>query len=228
MKNIFTGTNSLRRRLRLYIALALTAVVYWFIRGHYSAAFTFMLCWISFSATLLFFLWTIIVTNHPRDMAIVASEEDSSRMVIFLFSLVAAVASLFAIILLLQSAPGSSKSGLSSHILLAGAAVGASWILIHTLFTIRYAHMYYSFPTHEEKKQKRHSGGLIFPGETQPDFLDFAYFSFVLGMTFQVSDVQITDRSIRRLAIVHGLLSFIYNTAIVALSINVISGVLGK
>ncbi|HYK56489.1 MAG TPA: DUF1345 domain-containing protein [Flavisolibacter sp.] len=228
MKNIFTGTNSLRRHLRLYISLGLTAVVYWFIRGHYSAAFTFMLCWISFSVTLLFFLWTIIVTNHPRDMAIVASEEDSSRMVIFLFSLVAAVASLFAIILLLQSAPDSSKSGLSSHILLAAAAVGASWTLIHTLFAIRYAHMYYSFSTHEEKKQKRHSGGLIVPGDNQPDFLDFAYFSFVLGMTFQVSDVQITDRSIRRLAIIHGLLSFIYNTAIVALSINIISGVLGK
>ncbi len=140
MKNIFTGTNSLRRHLRLYISLGLTAVVYWFIRGHYSAAFTFMLCWISFSVTLLFFLWTIIVTNHPRDMAIVASEEDSSRMVIFLFSLVAAVASLFAIILLLQSAPDSSKSGLSSHILLAAAAVGASWtthsyVVCHTVCT---------------------------------------------------------------------------------------------
>lgn len=228
MNKIFTDTSALHRHLRLYIALALTALVYGLVRGKNAPAYTFMFCWISFSLTLLFFLWAIILANHPRDMAVVASEEDSSRIAIFLFSLAAAMISLFAIILHLQSTPYRAKAGLSSHILLAVACVSLSWVLIHTLFAIRYAHLYYSFPTKEEKKQKQHTGGLIFPGEKQPDFLDFAYFSFVLGMTFQVSDIQVTSRSIRRLVLIHGLLSFIYNTAIVALSINIISGVIGK
>jgi uncharacterized membrane protein len=71
-------------------------------------------------------------------------------------------------------------------------------------------------------------GGLIFPGNESPDFMDFAYFSFVLGMTFQVSDVNITNSFIRRLALFHGLLSFVFNTAIIALTINIISGLLGN
>lgn len=76
--------------------------------------------------------------------------------------------------------------------------------------------------------QKKESGGLAFPNDPEPDYLDFAYFSFVVGMTFQVSDVQITSSQIRRLALLHGLLSFGYNTVIVALSINIISGFIKK
>jgi uncharacterized membrane protein len=71
-------------------------------------------------------------------------------------------------------------------------------------------------------------GGLEFPGNEDPDYLDFVYFSFVLGMTFQVSDVVITSKRIRQLATMHGLLSFAFNTAIVALSINVISGLVAQ
>ena len=69
---------------------------------------------------------------------------------------------------------------------------------------------------------------LQFPDEHEPDYLDFAYFSFVLGMTFQVSDVEISSKEIRRMALLHGFLSFIYNTVIVAFSINIISGLIAK
>lgn len=228
MNEFSTAMDSFNRRFRFPIALTITALVYWLIMNKFSGPVIFMICWISFVFTLLVFFWTIIFSQHPKNMAMVASEEDASALAIFLITLSAAVISLFAVIILLQHTPNSSKTGLSRQILLSVAAVACSWTLIHTLFTMRYAHLYYSFPNHEDKRQKRHSAGLIFPNEPQPDFIDFAYFSFVLGMTFQVSDVQITGHRIRRLVLIHSLLSFIYNTAIVAFSINIISGVIGK
>ena len=74
-----------------------------------------------------------------------------------------------------------------------------SWFLIHTIFTLRYAHIFYG---DDDEKPEMHAGGLEFPGDKKPDYLDFAYFSFVLGMTFQVSDVQITSKQLRRISYV--------------------------
>jgi uncharacterized membrane protein len=94
--------------------------------------------------------------------------------------------------------------------------------MTHTTFAFRYAHEYYEAAPGSSKVD----GGLEFPGEDQPDYLDFMYFSLVLGMTFQVSDVQITSRKLRRLATVHGLLSFLFNTIILALTVNIAAGLL--
>jgi uncharacterized membrane protein len=101
-------------------------------------------------------------------------------------------------------------------------AVIIGWFLIHSTFLFRYAHLYYRDSDGDDEID----GGLAFPGGEEPDSLDFAYFAFVLGMTFQVSDVQITARPIRRLATVHGLVSFGYSTAILALVVNIVSGLL--
>ena len=89
---------------------------------------------------------------------------------------------------------------------------------------MHYAHAYYS--DEDEDPNTSGVGGLEFPNEKEPDFLDFAYFSFVIGMTCQVSDVQISSPGIRRLALVHGLLSFLFNTVILALTVNLASGML--
>jgi uncharacterized membrane protein len=96
------------------------------------------------------------------------------------------------------------------------------------VFAIRYAHLFYTYPDEGEEAGAKFHGGLEFPGTPHPDFLDFAYFSFVLGMTFQVADVNITAANIRRLALLQGFLAFVYNTIIVALSINIISGMIAK
>jgi uncharacterized membrane protein len=89
---------------------------------------------------------------------------------------------------------------------------------------MHYAHAYYR--DDDDDPNTTASGGLEFPNEKEPDFLDFAYFSFVIGMTCQVSDVQVSSRGIRRLALVHGLLSFLFNTVVLALAINLASGLL--
>jgi uncharacterized membrane protein len=103
-------------------------------------------------------------------------------------------------------------------------AVCLGWFLIHTMFVFRYAHLYYYDSDQDGTAQR----GLTFPGTTEPDDYDFAYFSFVIGMTFQVSDVQITDPGVRTLVLFHALLSFGYNTAILALGVNLASSLLNS
>jgi uncharacterized membrane protein len=97
-----------------------------------------------------------------------------------------------------------------------------SWLTTHLIFAIRYAHEYYT----TSRGAQNIDAGLVFPSDEAPDYWDFVYFSLVLGMTFQVSDVQITSRKLRRLATVHGLIGFLFNTVIVALTVNIAAGLL--
>jgi uncharacterized membrane protein len=108
------------------------------------------------------------------------------------------------------------------QLLLVAITLFVSWLMTHTTFAFRYAHEYYQV----DPGGTGISGGLEFPGEKRPDYLDFMYFALVLGMTFQVSDVQITARKFRRLAAAHGLLGFLYNAIIVALTVNLAAGLL--
>jgi uncharacterized membrane protein len=102
------------------------------------------------------------------------------------------------------------------HVALVAVTLLVSWLMTHTAFALRYAHEYY-----ERDDADKIIGGLVFPEDQVPDYWDFFYFALVLGMTFQVSDVQITSRTLRRLAAAHGLLGFLFNTVILALSVNI-------
>lgn len=212
------------RQVRLYVSLILALVVLLTTRTRMAGFVSFLYTWIAFAASNLIFAWIIISNLHPKKVRSLASQEDFSTSIIFLFVISTAFFSLFTIVFLLQSIPGGLKHGLNIHIALAAVAVFCSWALIQTVFTLRYAHLYYA--AWHTNANPETSPGLDFPNCREPDYFDFAYFSFVIGMTFQVSDVQITSKKIRRLALLHGLLSFIYNTVIVALSINIISGII--
>jgi len=111
------------------------------------------------------------------------------------------------------------------HVLLAVMTIIGSWLLVHTVFAQQYARNYYQ--DHESINQQI-AGGLDFPSDRQPDFWDFLYYSFVIGMTSQVSDVQTTSREMRRLTLLHGILSFFFNTTILAMSINIIASLVNK
>ena len=95
-------------------------------------------------------------------------------------------------------------------------AVVVSWLIVQAVFTLRYAHRYYSPPT----------GGIAFEGSSQPDFRDFAYLAFTIGMTYQVADTATTSRDLRHLILWHSLLSYLFGTVIVATAINVIANFL--
>ena len=98
---------------------------------------------------------------------------------------------------------------------LALSTVVLSWFFIHVIFAFRYAHEFYG------EAKDGHKGGLTFPADNLPEYWDFVYFSFVIGMTFQVSDVQVTSKTVRRLVVAHGVVSFFYNVAVLALMVNI-------
>jgi uncharacterized membrane protein len=210
---------------RLLISLLVSAIVFFCLNGKYSMPAVILFTWISFASTIIIMDWIIILSSHPREVRKIAKLQDSSRTFLFLFVIAASLASFGAIVFLLKSSKGHGAT-VNEHILLAITAVIISWWLLHTIFTLRYAHLYYD--TDKDDGTPRAAGGLDFPGDEEPDYMDFVYFSFVLGMTFQVSDVEISSKEIRRLAWMHGMLSFAYNTAILALSINVISGMVAQ
>ncbi len=208
---------------RLIIAIITAIVAFFLIQGRFSTPVTILIIWIVFAVTVVIMDWISILTSHPREVRKIASLQDSSRTFIFLFVICAAIMSLGAILFLLQSTKGHHGEGVAFPVILSLTSVLVSWWLVHTIFTLRYAHLYYS--TDKETGKTKPFSGLQFPGdEDDPDYLDFVYFSFVIGMTFQVSDIEISSRAIRRMALLHALISFAFNTAIVALSINIISG----
>jgi uncharacterized membrane protein len=208
---------------RLTIALLVGALVFFGFHNRLTTPAIILVTWIGSALTMIFLNWTIIFSTHPREVKKIAGLQDSSRTFLFFFITIASVMSLGAIIYLLKSTKGLPEVAKNEHILLSIAAVVISWWQLHTIFTLRYAHLYYGTDVDGDGVADA-PGGLQFPGKAEPDYLDFVYFSFIVGMTFQVSDVNITSRKIRRVCIGHALLSFAFNTAILALSINVISG----
>lgn len=211
---------------RFLVSGSVSAIAF-FLMPHNSHLLTRLLvAWVSGILCLLSLIWSVIVTAHPKQIKKRSQTEDINRVVIAILVICAAIASLFAVIYVLGSSKDLNPKLLGLHIALSVASVVGSWLLVHTVFTLRYAHYYYL--REQSHAQEDHAGGLDFPGDKLPDYCDFAYFSFVLGMTFQVSDVQITSRLMRRLALLHGLLSFAFNTIIVALSINIISSLLSS
>jgi len=206
---------------RIIISLVTGIAAFLLARTQFSWPVVVLITWLASAMAIIVMDWVIILNAHPREIRKIAKLQDSSRALIFLFVIAASFVSLGAILFLLKATKGHSEAQVTGHIFLGMASVIVSWWLVHTLFTMRYAHLYYS-PDENNSSEKLE--GLEFPGdEKEPDYLDFVYFSFVIGMTFQVSDIEISSRQIRRLALMHALISFAFNTAIVALSINVVS-----
>ncbi len=172
---------------------------------------------------VLVYLVTAIVTITRFDLAKVkqrASEEDEGATLILILTVIAAAASLAALIGELGSmGSDASKALFFSHAVL---TIVLSWTFIQVIFTFHYAHEYYG------EGRDRRRGGLTFPDDPTPDYWDFVYFSFVIGMTFQVSDVQVTSKFIRRLVVAHGLVSFVFNVAILAVTVNIGGNLFGQ
>jgi len=206
---------------RLGVAVIATAVAFFLTMGRMSTLVQIIVVWNAFCWSLLLLAWMRIIWGEAAAAARVARLQDSGRTLIFLIVVICTCASMFAVGYLLGTAKSLQAGRLTWHVILAIATVMASWSLMHTVFALHYAHIYYR--KGDDDVGAEDDGGLQFPGETEPGFMDFSYFSFVIGMTCQVSDVQVTSRRIRKLALIHRVLSFVFNTAILALSINIIS-----
>lgn len=181
----------------------------------------FLVAWDIFCLIFLLLHWITFVTTRPQHIRQEAQTQDEGRIIVFFIALIATTAGLMAVTLLLLDKNTQAISSRAFPLTVAFAGLLLSWVLVHTIFTVRYAHLYYA---DHKKERNTEAGGLSFPGEEKPGFLDFAYFSFVIGMTFQVSDVTITSGRLRRLVLFHSLLAFGFNTIIVALTVNVAAG----
>lgn len=206
---------------KLLLSIVAAGLVYALVPFHTSKALPHIIfSWDVFCLCLLVLTWITFYRTEPKQIRHQASQQDDSRVVIFFLVLLATAISMLAVIQILTS-KGESGADKALELPTAIACMFLSWCIVHTIFTTRYAHLYYA--DHRTRKDTP-AGGLDFPGEDHPDFVDFAYYSFTLGMTFQVSDVSISSRKIRRLALWHGLISFGYNATIIALTVNIVAG----
>jgi len=208
---------------RLLISLAFAALVFFVLKGHLYWRTQLIMTWDAYALCVLVLAWLRIITAQPRVVVRLATLQHSSRKLIFLFVVFAACASLTSVGFLLGMAKGLAGWSFAANVALALGTVALSWLVLHTVFALHYAFLFYR--EHHTEKSAYIARGLVFPdGEIEPDYYDFAYFSFVIGMTSQVSDVQINSREIRRWALLHGMVSFAFNTAVLALGVNIISG----
>ncbi len=167
--------------------------------------------------------WALMMTATPATVRRNARRQDAGRWVILSLITAASCFSILAIIFLLQNTKGAPAGILVLHVTLSAVTIIGSWLLVHTIFASHYAHLYYQQGrTLPECKQE----GIDFPGDLELDYWDFLYFSFVIGMTSQVSDVAIRSRLVRRLALLHGILSFFFNTSLLAMTINIVAGLI--
>ena len=167
-------------------------------------------------AALLGWIWVALAPMGAEQTRNNANREDPSVRLSELLVLTAGVAVLAAVGLVLLRA-GSATGGTKAYLITLGViSVALSWSLVHTVFTLRYARAYYSVPV----------GGIDFNEGDPPTYLDFAYLAVTIGMTFQVSDTNLTSKGVRRIALGHALLSYLFGAVIVALVINVVSSLL--
>jgi uncharacterized membrane protein len=201
-----------RRRVVVCSAAGVAALLLALVLGPWELAV--LIGWIVTAALLVGDIWWEINGLDAEATRRVATREDDSRTAMRLLLVVACVVSLAAVVIGLHRAVGASvrlEVALSVGALL---TVLLSWLLVHTLFMLRYAHLYYASGP----------GGVSFPGDAAPSYADFAYLAFTVGMTYQVADTDITSTLMRRALTRHALLSYLFGTAIVASSISVLAG----
>jgi len=182
--------------------------------------FRVLIGWCSGVTVYLLLAWWLAESFNSKNTRQRSQAQDEPSVVIFGVMLLSVLACVGSITLLLQRVKDLVGVDRALHMVLAMAALALSWLFIQTIYAFRYAHRYYQ----EEKNKEPDGPGLEFPNQPDPDYFDFLYYSFVIGMTSQVSDVQVTSREMRRLTLGHSILAFAFNVLIVALTINVLAG----
>ena len=210
-----TVLRQLRARPRLVLATAVCALVPLVLPASLAAPTRALVAWNLGAGLYLALALALMLRASVEDMRSRARAEDDGALAVLVLTLGAAVASVAAIVLELVGARELPPPTQAPHLALAAATILISWSFVHTAFAIHYAHEYYI----------EHEGppgpGLEFPGVEPPDYLDFLYFSFVIGTTSQTADVSIASPAMRRLALLHGVIAFLFNTTLLALTVNI-------
>jgi uncharacterized membrane protein len=207
--------HSIRVHSALFISIIVGVVLFLLLPQNWELSARLVLSWDVGALVYLGFALATIVRFSLSRAKSRAADQDEGATLILMLTVIAVAVSLGAVVSLLGIAKNADQGYQSIFLLLGIATTLISWILIHTMFALHYAHEYYG------GEDIGRGGGLKFPSDPQPDYWDFVYFSFVLGMTFQVSDVQVTRKRVRRLVVAHGIVSFFFSVTIIALMVNI-------
>lgn len=177
---------------------------------------------------LLYFILTgwLIATATQASIRYRAKLQDEGRFAILILTSIAALSSMGAIVAQLAIVKDTTGVAKELHIALAAATILSAWFFIHLMFALHYAHDYFGSGSTGSGGPDRRRGGLHFPGTDNPDYFDFLYFSYVIGVASQTADIEITSKSMRRTALVHCVLAFFFNSAVLALTINIAAGLI--
>jgi uncharacterized membrane protein len=205
-----------RARPRLFVSAALGLVLGFVLPDEWRTVTRLLVGWDTGVAIYLVLALAAMANADTARIRRRAALLDEDQTVFLVLTAGAALASLGAIVAQL----GAKENGHEpAHLALAVATIALSWAFTHTIFALHYAHEFYGAGRSED-------GGLAFPGKEQPDYWDFLYFSLVIGMTSQVSDVAVTSRMIRRTVAAHGVVSFFFNATLLALTVNIAASAL--
>jgi uncharacterized membrane protein len=214
---------AIRSRPRLFAGLAVMLAAWPLLPASLPMTTRGIIAWDIGVVVFLLSSAQLFVTELPEQMPAAAEAQQEGEWTIFWVSLAVIIVSFVAVSGEFSSIKGSPAGSKGWVVALVALTLLLSWLVTHVTFAFRYAHEFYA----RDAGGPGADGGLSFPSENAPDYLDFVYFALVLGMTFQVSDVQITSRKLRRVATLHGLLSFLFNTVIVAFTVNIAAGLMG-
>jgi len=201
-----------RPRLFLSALLGLFIIAALFAATDWKVATRLLIGWDVGVALYLVLAYQVMARSDVHRIRRRAAMQDEGRIAILVLTAGAALASLGAIVVELGATHGSTRT--PAQLVIATVTIVLSWAFTHTMFALHYAHEFYG-----ENRGK--GGGMAFPGTDEPDYWDFVYFSFVIGMCAQVSDVAVTSKAIRRTVSAHGIVSFLFNAALLALTVNI-------
>lgn len=177
------------------------------------------LTWSVAGVFYLLFSYCMMYFSADEDILTLSKKEDDGAVVILLIIMFGGLASLFAIVLILADVKMLPTASVIKYIALVLATYTVSWLFVHTAFALHYAHVYY------QEYVKNSQAPLLFPSKPKPTYVDFLYFSVVIGMTCQTADVNIASSRMRFLVMIQGITAFIFNASLLGLAINLISGV---
>ena len=187
--------------------------------AHLSPSTGLIIGWDAFCLVFLALAARMVAGQAPEAIAARAATQDEGQHIILALVIGASAASLGAVAAELMLVKNTHGLIQALHVALAVVTVAASWTVMQTVFALHYAHEYYARgPTGEP------AGGLSFPGVEAPDYWDFLHFAIIIGVASQTADIAITDQTLRRLSTVHSLIAFVFNTLIIALTINLVAG----
>jgi len=210
----------IKMRPRLTIATLVGIVCLFLLPGHLPRTTRALLAWDVGVGLYLGLAWAMMLRSDLDRMRRRANQEDDGAVAVLALTVVAAIASVAAIVVELIDVSDLPRHEVNLRLALAGVTIVFSWTFIHTAFALHYAHEFY-----DDDPRPPHPC-LSFPGTKQPDYIDFLYFAFVLGTTSQTSDVDIASRGMRRLALLHGVISFFFNTTLLAVAVNIAAGLI--